>query len=158
MPGTLIASPQYVSLGENSRMAVGGNSGNAGNIVYVRFASGQIGLGGSPTDVMDNMSGGFTEKSRGGRNCTVRAECRFRAADNPLSFPPKFVILELTPRIIIWPDKLNDENQYFKFPTGFCEGYDVSIDGSGNVSFSLSLSNQGVFYYPASPDPGGVFA
>lgn len=162
MPGTGVAAPTVASLGENSRMYVGGNLGaqQAAGGNWVRFVQGMVTAGGAVSDVADNMSEGFTEKSRGGRNCMIRADCIWRAADNPLAFPPRFIILDLTPRIILWPDFLNDLNQYIKLPIGFCEGFDLAIAGQGEarVGFTVTLSNHGKFYDFNRKDPLGVFA
>ena len=162
MPGTGIAAPTLAALGENSRMLYGGLTGPGGGPQggqWIRFVNGALTGGGSVSSVEDNMSGGFTEKSRGSRNLMMRADCIWRAADNPLAFPPKFETLQLTARIIIWPDFLNDQEQYYKMPFAFCEGFDLAMSGQGEarVGFSLTLSNHGIWYEPARKDPNGVY-
>lgn len=157
-----------VALGENTRMVVGGEglgdltsvvlagAGNV-NINIIRFVNGTIDVGGSATDVTDNMSAGFAENSRGPRACSMQADCFWRAADNPFAFPPNFQELEETPRIIIWPDILNAPIVVFKFPIGFCEGFAVTLAGTADVRFNLRLRNQGRYYTPSRPDVRGVF-
>lgn len=170
MPGTGLAAPNRVALGENTRMLVGGLSGvdysvlaldgvsNLFVVNLIRFVSGNIDIGGSVLDVTDNLSFGFNENSRGPKNATMVADCFWRAADNPFAFPPNFVELEETPRLIMWPDILNAPSAIFKFPIGFCEGFSVTLAGTADVRFNLRLRSQKWYYTPSRPDPAGVWA
>lgn len=158
MPGVGIAGPDRASLGENSRMLVGGDTGSSNGGAWISFVTGNAAATGPRLDVTDNMSGGFTVPSRGPRSCTITADIVWRAEDNPLTFPPTFAEGELTDRIILWPDYLNDPASYFKLPGGFCEGYAVTVQGTADVRASLNLSNDGEFFTPSRPDPDGVYA
>jgi hypothetical protein len=171
MAGTGLSAPDRVSLGENARMVVGpgdvagllplilaGPLPAGLNVVNIRFVNGTIEIGGDPIPVQDNLSGGFTESSRANKSCMITADCFFRAADNPFAFPPRFEPMEETQRIIIWPDLLNDPNNYVKLPIGFCLGVTMTLPGAGDVRYSLRLSNQKAFYTTVRPDPKGVFA
>jgi hypothetical protein len=161
MPGTGVMAPDLVTLGENSRMLVGGVPGDANfvtNVTWIRFVSGTVASAPGPVDATDNMSGGFTEDSRGPRSLMVSADCLWRAADNPISAPVRFEGGQIGPRVIIWPDLLNDPNAYFKLPKSFCRGYVVTLAGTSEVRFSLDLKNQKTFFEPARPDPQGVAA
>lgn len=160
MPGTGLAAPGRVALGENSLMAIGGGAneqiGNP-NVKLIRFVTGTWAVGGNPLDTQDNMSGGFTEQTRAGRNCNLSADCFFRSSDNPLSLPPALQPLEETPRIIVWPDFLNNAAAYIKLPVGFCLGYTIVAAGAGDVRFTINVTNQGRFFHLSFPDPLGVF-
>jgi len=172
MPGIGVAGGDRVALGENTRMLVGGEGAgdltvqvqngvmqaNFGNLALIRFVNGTLDIGGSATDVTDNMSFGFAENSRGPRAASIAADCFWRAFDNPFSFPPNFLELEETPRILIWPDILNSPGNVFKFPVGFCEGFTITLAGTSDVRFNLRLRSQRRYYTPARPDlNGGVW-
>jgi hypothetical protein len=157
MPGVGIAGPDRASLGENSRMLVGGDAAGV-NGTWVRFRTGTVAPTVAPQDATDNMSGGYTEDSRGPRSLMVSADCIWRAADNPISAPVRFEEGQETERIIIWPDFLNAPAAYFKMRKGFCRGYAVTMVGTGDITFSLDLKNQLTYYTPTRPDPLGVFA
>lgn len=159
MPLTGVAGPDRPSLGENSRALVGGvpGSGPGTGTWWLRFVTGSVGAGAAENDVTDNMSLGFGEASRGPRLLELDADCLWRALDNPLGKPPQFEIGEHTPRIIVWPDFANDPNQYYKAAVWFCRGHSLIMASQGNVTFTLRLRTQGPFYYPARPDPAGVY-
>lgn len=169
MPGTGVSGANRVALGENTRMLVGGVSGvdytvmvqDGVNNLFVaniiRFVNGTIDVGGSVLDATDNLSFGFNENSRGPKNSTVVADCLWRAADNPFQFPPNFLELEETARLILWPDILNAPAQIFKYPIGFCEGFSVTLAGTADVRFNLRLRSQKQYYTPARPDPNGLW-
>lgn len=159
MPGVGLAAPSRVALGENARMLVGGDAGGVGGgAVWIRFVNGVADFGGAELDVTDNMSGGNRERSRGPRESTIVADCFYRTADNPFGNLPAFVELEETPRIILWPDLVNDQNQYIKYPVGFCQGFQIVVAGTAETRFTLRLANQGRYYHPGRKDPNGVFA
>lgn len=155
----LVSDGTLATLGENSRMLVGGNSGdvNATNGTWVRFVAGSIAPTAAPVDATDNMSGGFTEDSRGPRSLMISADCIWRAKDNPISSPVRFDEGQIGPRIIVWPDIVNDPLAYFKLPISFCRGFVITLSGVGEVRFSLDLKNMRDYYTPARPDPKGVF-
>jgi hypothetical protein len=158
MPAPDIGGGDYASLGENSRMLVGGDSGDANFVkgTWIRFVSGSVSLTAAPVDATDNMSGGFSEDSRGPRSIMVSADCIWRANDNPIAQPVRFEEGQNTERIIIWPDIVNKPAVYFKLPNGFCRGYVVTLSGISEIRFSLDLKNQKTYYTPSRPDPKGV--
>lgn len=156
MPGTGLAAPQRVALGENSRVMIGGSSGSA-NGKLVRVVSGGLDLTAGVGDATDNMSGGYTEKTRGPRNLSLTMQFLWRAADNPVSSPILLAEGEECGRVIVWPDWLNDPNTYYKMPNSVCEGLGIDIAGAAQVSGRCTLSNQGQYYSPAYKDPGGIY-
>lgn len=170
MPGTGLAAPNRVALGENSRMLIGGAPGidmlpqlltgliaPFTDLIFLRFVTGTVDVGGNVLDVTDNLSFGFTENSRGPKSSTMNADCFWRSADNPFAFPPQLVELEETPRVIIWPDIINTVNAYVKYPVGFCEGFTITASGVAECRFSLRLKSQRRYYHTSRPDPAGVF-
>jgi hypothetical protein len=150
-----IGGPDRASLGENSRMMVSGTHQQLDG-VWIRFVQGIADASAVEGDVTDNMSGGYTEPTRGPRTCRISADCIFRAGDNPLKFPPKFLEGEFCGRVILWPDYDNDPNVYFKLPVGMCVGFTLTASGVADVRFSLALRSVGVYYTPSRPDPAGV--
>lgn len=153
-----ITDPSLVSLGENSRMLVGGVHQGLQNGIWIAFVTGAVSVGGAEGDQTDNMSGGFSVPTRGPRMMRVSAECLWKSSLNPIGNLPKFKVLQTTDRIVIWPDYLNDQGQYFKMPIGFCLGFDITVAGTADTRFNLTLRNFGTFYYPAEPDPAGPLA
>jgi hypothetical protein len=158
MAGVGIEGPTRVSLGKNSRIAIGGPPGNLNGAVFLRYVTGSVDDSAPSQDASDNMSGGFVERTRTNRAASLTFDFLWRQADNPLANGPKFDPGSEMGRMIVWPDFINDQNQYYKFPLPYCEGASVVAVGNGDVRGSVRMSSQSVYYTPARPDPGGVFA
>jgi hypothetical protein len=160
MAGLGIEGPTRVSLGKNSRIAVGGGVGNLANAAFIRYVTGSVDDSAPSQDASDNMSGGFVERTRNNRALSVTFDFLWRQADNPLSVGngPVFDPGSEGLRMIIWPDFVNDQGQYYKIPLPYCEGASVVAVGNGDVRGSVRISSQGTYYTPSRPDPGGVFA
>jgi hypothetical protein len=158
MAGFGIEGPTRVSLGKNSRIAIGGGVGNLAGAVFLRYVTGSVDAAAPSQDASDNMSGWFVERTRNNRALSLTFDFLWRQADNPLANGPKFDEGSEGARIIVWPDFVNDQNQYYKIPLPYIEGASVVMVGNGDVRGSVRISSQSVYYTPSRPDPGGVFA
>lgn len=152
-----ITAPQRVSLGENSRMLIGGVAGDINTGQMIRFIQAVVDVSIGELEATDNMSAGFTEATRSPRTLRVSGDAFWRVSDNPVQNPPNFQEGQLTARVLIWPDFDNAPNTVFKMNIGFFLGYSVTLAGTADIRFSFSLRNEGVFYTPSRPDPAGVF-
>jgi hypothetical protein len=159
MAGTGIEGPTRVSLGKNSRIAVGGPPWQFewGSIhplcdrIGRRFGPSQ--------DASDNMSGGFVERTRNNRAASRNVRFSLAASRQSLSceWP------EIRSGLGNGPDDClarfhQRSKSILQIPLPYCEGASVVAVGNGDVRGSVRMSSQSVYYTPARPDPGGVFA
>ena len=149
-----ITGPERASIGENSRLMIGGTSHNLDGQM-IRFVTGMGDVSAGEIDVTDNMSGGFTEATRQPRTFRLAADCIWRALDNPIGNLPLLKEGEHCGRVLFWPDFDNQPAVVFKLPIGLCLGFSITAAGAGDIRFSVSIRNQKTYYTPSRPDPNG---
>jgi hypothetical protein len=136
-----------VSLGENSRISIGSTQ--------LLVQSGTVRDNPPPIQTGDNLTGGYTTKTRGNRNLDISAKCQWTVAENPFSNPPSVTPGSTIIDVIVTPD-VNDPTSFYSLPFCWVNSATCNIDSGGTggvISYDLDLTNQGVYATPNNPQP-----